>query len=132
MSQVLEDLLYTKDHLWVLVEDAQATIGVTDFGQHLIGDVTIADLPEDDREVHAGDQIASLQGRDDDLDVASPVSGVIVEVNQDLENAPELINQDNYGAGWIVRVDIHRPAELDRLLTAEQYEEFLAREEEDL
>ena len=131
MSHVVDGLYYTRDHIWIMVEDEQATIGLTDFGQIWVGDVTMVELPEDDRKVHCGDEVASIQGRDGDLPVNAPVSGKVIEVNQELENSPETINQDCYGIGWLFKVDMSNPSELDRWMEAEAYEEFLAREEDE-
>ncbi len=131
MSQVLDGLYYSKEHLWVLVEDSVATVGITDHAQHTVGYATMVELPEDDREVHMGDEIATVQGRDDDLAVCAPVSGVVVEVNQELESNPEVVNQDPYGMGWIVKIDMSRQGEVDRLLSPEDYEDFLENEDEE-
>ena len=131
MSQITDSVFYTQDHLWVLVEDSLATIGISDHGQHLLGDIMQVDLPEDDIDTAAGDQLASAQGRDEDLDFVAPVSGRVVEVNLELRETPELINQDPYGAGWLVRIDMTDDRELDGLMPAKDYEAFLERGEED-
>ena len=130
MSHIMDDLLYTRDHLWVLVEDSLATVGLTDFALGLVGDVTMVEPPEDDRDLHSGDEVAKILGREGEMAVCSPVSGQVTEVNQELEASPDIIGQDCYGMGWLYRVEMTRPSELDRLMEAEEYEAFLASEEE--
>jgi glycine cleavage system H protein len=125
MSNVMSDLLYTKEHEWVLVEDNVVTVGITDYAQHELGDITFVELPDDDQDVHAGDEIANIESVKAATPVYSPLSGRVVEVNANLEETPESVNQDPYGDGWIFRIETKGEAELDALLNAESYESYL-------
>ncbi|MDU2064156.1 MAG: glycine cleavage system protein GcvH [Sporomusaceae bacterium] len=118
------ELKYSKDHEWVRVEGNMAYIGVTDFAQAQLGDVVFVELPEDGRELTAGDSFSVIESVKAVSDIYAPVSGKIVKVNMGLEDAPELINQDPYGEGWIVAVEISNSAELDALLDSKAYEEL--------
>ena len=128
MSQVPGNLRYTKDHEWVMIEDNVATVGITDHAQHELGDITFVELPEDDGDVHAGDEAANIESVKAASPVFSPVSGHVLEVNTDLEESPENINHDPYGTGWIFRVEMTKMAEAEELLSAEDYEAYLEEE----
>ncbi len=131
MSKVPNDLHYTKDHEWVLVEDSVAAIGITDYAQSELGDITFVELPEDDAEFNAGDEIAQIESVKAASPVFSPITGNILELNTELEDEPGAINSDPYGAGWICKIEVSKPEEIESLMTAEQYEVFLAEEGED-
>ncbi|MBR1872266.1 MAG: glycine cleavage system protein GcvH [Bacteroidales bacterium] len=120
MSKVIEGLLYSESHEWVKVEGDIATIGVSDFAQKEMGDITYVDAPEVDDEVEAGEEFGALESVKASSDLFSPVSGVVVEVNEALEDAPELINEDAYGA-WIIKVRMSDPSELESLMDAAAY-----------
>lgn len=120
MSKVIEGLRYSEDHEWVKVEGNIAIIGITDYAQKELGDITYADLPEVDDEVEAGDEFGALESVKASSELLSPVSGKVVEVNPELEDAPEKINEDAYEA-WIIKVEMSDPAQVDALLDAAAY-----------
>ncbi len=121
-----EDLKYTEEHEWVRVLDGnRVEVGITDFAQAELSDIVYVELPEVGREVRRGEAVATLEAVKTVAEVYSPVSGKIVEVNTALEEAPERINQDPYGEGWIFRMEITGPDELANLLTPEQYREIV-------
>ena len=120
MSKVIEGLRYSEDHEWVKVEDDIAVIGISDFAQKELGDITYADLPEVDDEVEAGDEFGALESVKASSELLCPVSGKVVEVNPELEDAPEKINEDAYEA-WIIKVEMSDPAQVDALLDAAAY-----------
>ncbi len=120
MSKVIEGLRYSEDHEWVKVEGNIATIGITDYAQKELGDITYADLPEVDDEVEAGEEFGALESVKASSELLCPVSGKVVEVNPELEDAPEKINEDAYEA-WIIKVEMSDPAQVDALLDAAAY-----------
>ena len=123
MSKVLEGLRYSDDHEWVKVEGNVAVIGISDFAQHELGDITYADLPEVDDEVVAGEEFGALESVKASSELMSPVSGRVIEVNAELDDAPEKINEDAYEA-WIIKVEMTDPAEVAALMDAAAYQEF--------
>lgn len=131
MSTIQRELLYTKDHEWVLVEDQVATVGISDHAQSELGDITFVELPEDDTDIHSGDEAANIESVKAASPVYSPATGSIIEVNGDLEENPETVNHDCYGAGWIFKVEMIDPSELEDLMDAEAYEAFLEELESD-
>ncbi|MBO7396700.1 MAG: glycine cleavage system protein GcvH [Bacteroidales bacterium] len=120
MSQILEGLKYSESHEWVKVEDGIALVGVTDYAQKEMGDITYVDLPDEGDEVTAGESFGALESVKASSDLYSPVSGEVVEVNSELEDAPEKVNEDPYGS-WIIKVKLADASELDALLTAAAY-----------
>lgn len=120
MSKIIEGLKYSESHEWVKVEDGLAVIGVSDFAQAEMGDITYVDLPEVDDEVSAGEDFGALESVKAASDLISPVSGKVVEVNADLEDTPEKVNEDAY-ENWIIKVEMSDPSELDALMDAEAY-----------
>ena len=120
MSKVIEGLLYSESHEWVKVEGDIATVGVSDFAQKEMGDITYVDMPDVDDEVTAEEDFGALESVKASSDLISPVSGVVVERNKELEDRPELINEDAY-AGWIIKVKMSDISELDNLLDAAAY-----------
>lgn len=120
MSKVLEGLKYSETHEWVKVDGDVAIIGVTDFAQKEMGDITYVDMPEVDDEVEKEDEFGALESVKASSDLVCPVSGTVVEINEDLEDAPELVNQDAY-ENWIIKVKMSDPSELDSLLDAAGY-----------
>lgn len=119
------ELRYTKEHEWVLQEDGKVRIGITNYAQEELGDVVFVDLPSEGDEVSAGDTFAVVESVKAVSDIYAPVGGRIVEVNQALEDQPELINEDPYGKGWIVVLEMNNSSELDSLLSAEEYKEHI-------
>lgn len=120
MSKVVEVLRYSEDHEWVKVEGGIAVIGISDFAQKELGDITYADLPEVDDEVEAGEEFGALESVKASSELLSPVSGKVVEVNPELEDTPEKINEDAYEA-WIIKVEMSDPSQVDTLLDAAAY-----------
>ena len=120
MSKIIEGLLYSDSHEWVKVDGDIAVIGVSDFAQSEMGDITYVDMPEVDDEVAKGDDFGALESVKASSELYSPVSGVVVEVNEALEDAPELVNEDAYAA-WIIKVRMSDKGELDSLMDAAAY-----------
>lgn len=120
-----DDRRYARTHEWVLSSEPPAeglaTIGITQFAQEELGDLVYADLPETGRALNAGESFGSLESVKTVSDVYAPVSGAVVEVNSALADHPELINSDPYGAGWLIKLRLSNPAELDSLLEAQAY-----------
>ncbi len=121
--KVIVSLLYTKNHEWVRVEDDMAYIGVTDYAQHAMGDIVYVEMPEVDDEIGMEEELGVVESVKAASDVYAPISGTVVEVNEELEDSPEMINDDPYEA-FIVKFEIKDPSELDELLSAEEYEAY--------
>lgn len=126
MASIPQDLKYTEDHEWVRVEGEVATFGVTDYAQGELGDVVFVELPEAGDDVAQGDTFGSIEAVKTVADLFAPISGEVVEVNADLEDAPESINEDAYGKGWFIKIKMSNPAELDSLMDAEAYAQHIA------
>lgn len=120
MSKVLESLRYSETHEWVKVEGDIAIVGVTDFAQSEMGDITYVDMPDVDDEVVKDEEFGALESVKASSDLICPVSGIVVENNEALEEAPELVNQDPY-ENWIIKVKMSDPEELNDLISAEEY-----------
>ena len=121
MAKLIEGLKYSESHEWVKVEGEIAMIGITDYAQHALGNITYVDMPSEDDEVSAGEEFGAVESTKIASDLFSPVSGVVTEVNSALEDAPELINEDAY-ANWIIKVKMSDPSELETLLDPAAYE----------
>ncbi len=119
------DLRYTKEHEWVRVEGTRARVGITDFAQDALGDVVYVDVPEMGASVQAGSTFAEVESTKSVSDVYAPVSGTVVERNESLGDAPERVNEDPYGEGWIVVVEMGDPSQVDSLMDAATYEAFM-------
>ena len=126
MAKVIEGLYYSESHEFVKVEGDFAYIGITDYAQHALGNVVYVDLPEVDDEVEAGEEFGAVESVKAASDLFSPVSGKVVEVNEALEDQPELINQDAF-ENWIIKVELSDKSELDALMDAKAYEAFCAK-----
>ena len=125
MSTVLNGLYYSESHEWVKVEGNIAVVGITDFAQHAMGDLSYVDMPEVDDEVEAGEEFGAVESVKAASDLFSPVSGVVVEINEALEDAPELLNEDAF-ANWIMKVEMNDPSQLEALMDAAAYEAMCA------
>ena len=125
MAKTLEGLFYSKSHEYVRVVGEYGYIGITDYAQHALGNVVYVDMPEVDDDVEAGEEFGAVESVKAASDLISPVSGAVVEVNDSLDDQPELLNQDPYGQ-WIIKVTLADKAELDQLMDAKAYEEYLA------
>lgn len=121
MSNILPNLRYTEQHEWVKVEGDVALIGITDFAQNALGDVTFVELPALDQEVQKGDDIVVVESTKAASDVYAPVSGKIVDVNSAIEDEPEAINADPFNRGWLVKIQISDPSEIEALMSPEAY-----------
>ena len=124
MSKIIEGLKYSETHEWVKVEGNVAIVGVSDYAQKEMGDITYVDMPDVDDEVSKDEEFGALESVKASSDLVSPVSGVVVEKNEALEDAPELINQDPYG-NWIIKGEMSDASELDALLDAAGYAKLI-------
>ena len=127
MAKTVEGLYYSESHEWVKVEGNIAIVGITDFAQHAMGDLSYVDMPEVDDEVEAGEEFGAVESVKAASDLFSPVTGTVVEINEALEDSPELLNEDAF-ANWIMKVEMSDPMELDALMDAAAYEEMCANE----
>ena len=123
MAKFEEGLYYSESHEYVRVEGNFGFIGITDYAQHALGNVVYVDMPDVDDEVEAGEEFGAVESVKAASDLNSPVSGTVVEVNEALEDEPELLNQDAF-ANWIIKVQLSDKSELDNLMDAKAYEEF--------
>jgi glycine cleavage system H protein len=125
MSNIPENLRYSKDHEWVSVEGDVATIGITDYAQSSLGDVVYVDFPRVGDKFASHDAFGSVESVKAVSEIFTPLAGEVTEVNDGLNDTPESVNGDPYGAGWMVRLKMDNPGEADALLSGEEYEEFL-------
>jgi glycine cleavage system H protein len=125
MSSIPEDLKYTNDHEWLRLEEMTATCGITNHAQEELTDIVFVELPENGREVAAGEQICVVESVKAVSDVFAPVSGVVTEVNGELEDSPELINSSPYEKGWLFKLEVKDQSEIDELLDADAYEDLV-------
>lgn len=119
------DLKYTKDHEWVKIDGDIATIGITDFAQGELGDIVYVEVETEGEELAQEEVFGTVEAVKTVSDLFMPLSGEVVEFNADLEAAPESINNDAFGAGWMIKVKMSNPSEVDSLLSADQYKEIL-------
>jgi glycine cleavage system H protein len=121
-----KDLRYHQEHEWVRVNGTQSTMGISHFAQDALGDIVFIDMPKVGAVVKAGQQIGEVESTKTTSTIYTPVSGTIGKVNADLKDHPEVVNSDPYGKGWMVVIDLSSGSEVEKLMTAEQYEAFLA------
>ena len=126
---VPKELKYTKDHEWAKIQKASAVVGITDYAQEKLGSIVFVDLPAPGKSFQKGETLVTVDSVKAVAEIYAPVSGPVEMVNESLKELPEVINRDPYGEGWVVKLKIANPAELDSLLTPEAYEAFLAEEE---
>ena len=119
------NLKYSNDHEWVLVEGNIATIGITDFAQGQLGDIVFVDIQTEGETLESGEVFGAIEAVKTVADGLMPVSGKIIEINANLESAPESVNKDPYGSGWMIKVELTNPAELDALMDADKYKTIL-------
>ena len=122
---------YSKEHEWISSDGKVGTIGITDYAQYSLGDIVFVDLPGVDTEIHAGSSFGTVESVKSVSDLFAPVNGTIIEVNSELSSAPDKINADANSA-WMIKVNLKDPAEVGGLLSAEQYQQFLADEDKDV
>ncbi|MGE5894620.1 MAG: glycine cleavage system protein GcvH [bacterium] len=123
-----EELKYHKEHTWAKIKGNKAIIGITDHAQDSLGDIVYIDLPEVDSEIEANSEFSEIESTKATSSVIAPVSGTIIEVNDKLEESPEIINEDPYGKGWIITVEMSDPSELENLLDSSEYEKYVEEE----
>ena len=129
--RVIDGLYYTKEHLWVKANGDDAVIGITDYGQHQLGDVVYVELPEVNTEAESGDKVASIESVKAAIDVFSPLTGKIISINEDLKEDPSLVNTDPYEEGWLYEMQMSDPSELEDLMTSEDYKAYITELEEE-
>ncbi|MGA7826035.1 MAG: glycine cleavage system protein GcvH [Geobacteraceae bacterium] len=120
-----EELQYSKEHIWVRVEDGKAVVGITDYAQSELGKITSIELPEAGDEIQQEDSFGSIEARKTVADLYAPLSGTVLELNEELLDNPELLNEDPYDSGWIIVISLDDPEELALLFTAEEYADAL-------
>lgn len=123
---VPDELRYLETHEWVRVDDERATIGITDFAQDELGDVVFVELPDIEESLEQEEQFGIIESIKAVSDLYTPVAGTVTEVNEELLDAPELVNQDNYGAGWMIKLDVDGDPDVTNLLTAAEYRDQTA------
>ena len=131
MAENPETLQYTKDHEWLLVEGASGTVGITDFAQHSLGDVVFVDLPKIGEKFAAGEPFGSVESVKSVNELFIPVSGEVTAINELLTDSPEFVNSEPYGRGWMIKIRISNATDVDSLLSASEYEDFIAEQKED-
>jgi len=117
-----ENLRYTKDHEWILIEGTTGTIGITDYAQGELGDIVFVEMPQVGKEIKAGTSFGTIEAVKAVSDLIAPVSGTITEINKDLEGTPEVVNQDPYGKGWMLKIKLTNPSEAAALMDARAYQ----------
>ena len=122
---VPNELKYSKEHEWVKVEGNVATIGITEYAQSELGDIVFVELPETDDEINEGDTFGSIESVKTVSELYAPISGKVVEVNEELEDSPEFVNESPYEKAWMVKVEISDESQIEALFTAEKYSEMI-------
>ena len=122
-----ENVKYSHDHEWIRVEGQEAYVGITDFAQSELGEIVYVDIPTIGDTLESGEVFGRIEAVKTVSDLLMPVSGKVLDMNDELEDAPELVNKDPYGKGWIIKIAVQKPEELDNLLTAEQYKDFIGK-----
>lgn len=125
-----KDLKYTKDHEWVRIEEEAAEVGITEYAQEELGDITYLELPEEGDYFSKEDTFGVIESVKTTSDLFTPVSGTVVERNDPLFDSPEMINEDPFGEGWLIRIAMADPSELDELMSADEYEAYIKEEQE--
>jgi glycine cleavage system H protein len=126
MADSPKDRRYSKEHEWVRLADGEALVGITDFAQEQLGDLVYFDLPEPGAQIHQNDNLGEVESVKAVSEIYAPISGEIIEVNQQVMDSPEVVNEDPYGAGWLLKVKPADPSQLDSLLSAEEYDTLVA------
>jgi glycine cleavage system H protein len=124
-------LKYTREHEWVQIEGNQATVGITDYAQHELGEVVYVELPKVGDTVTKDEPFGVVESVKAASDIYAPLSGDVTEVNEELTETPELINDDPYGDAWLIRIEMSDPSEVDSLMSAEEYKRYIEEEAED-
>ena len=119
------DLKYTKDHEWIKIEGNVATVGVTDFAQSELGDIVFVEIETLDEELDGEEVFGSVEAVKTVSDLFMPLGGTVIEINENIESSPELVNSDPYGDGWMIKIEIKDPAEIENLLSSEAYSNLI-------
>jgi glycine cleavage system H protein len=125
-----DDLFYNKEHEWIRMEDSAGAIGITDYAQDQLGDVVYVELPDVGSQLARGDTFGVVESVKAVSDLYAPISGKVIEINEALGDKPELVNQDPYGEGWMIKIEAESEEELSLLISAGEYEEFVTKSEE--
>lgn len=125
-----QEMRYTKEHEWVLLDDGVVIVGITNFAQGELGDIVYVEMPSVGSALKAMETFGSVESVKSVSDLFSPISGVVADINTRLADSPELVNSDPYGEGWLIRVEPQDPAELEQLLTADEYADYIGAETE--
>ncbi len=120
-----DDLLYTEEHEWIQIEEDTATVGITDYAQQELGDVVYVELPEQGLSLEAGQPFGSVESVKAVSEIYSPLSGTVTEINETLADSPETVNEDPYGDGWMIRLEVAEAAEVGELMSAVDYRNYL-------
>jgi len=129
MSTIPKNNLYTRDHEWVRIEGNKAEVGITDHAQKALGDIVFVELPDTEDEIDAGDEFGSIESVKAVTSLFMPMSGRVIAVNTELKDSPEIINEECYDEGWIIRLELSNQEESTELLSSEDYKEFLLDED---
>ena len=129
MSTIPKNNLYTRDHEWVRIEGNKAEVGITDHAQKALGDIVFVELPDTEDEIDAGDEFGSIESVKAVTSLFMPMSGRVISVNTELKDSPEIINEECYDEGWVIRLELSNQEESTELLSSEDYKEFLLDEE---
>jgi glycine cleavage system H protein len=130
VMEIPAGLRYSKEHEWVATEEEVATIGITDYAQEQLGEIVYVELPAVGDKISKDDPFGVVESVKAVSDIYAPVSGTVVEINEELAESPEMVNEDPYGDGWLVKIKVTDAAELDDLMDNEEYEELIAKEKE--
>ena len=125
-----EDLYYSQEHNWVRLTGNRGTVGITDFAQQEMGEILYTELPDEGLQIEQGDIFGTLESSKTVAELFSPVSGEVISINKDLEEEPSLVNDDPYGKGWLMVLELDDPSDLQGLFSASEYEDFLEKQEE--
>ena len=131
MSKYPDDLKYTKEHEWARIDGTKATIGITQFAVDQLGDITQVELPKEGEKLRAGEPFGTVESVKAVSDLFAPLTGTVTKVNDPLNDSPEYVNDDCYDEGWMVQIEVTNAAELEKLMSADQYQEFLREQEEE-
>jgi len=123
-----DDLKYHKEHTWARIENGKARVGITDYAQDSLGEVVYVELPETGSSIRSGDDLGEIESTKATSAIVSPVTGTVVEVNEDLNDSPEIVNEDPYGKGWIAMIELDGEGGIEQLLNAAQYGSFVVEE----
>ncbi len=123
-----DDLKYHKEHTWIKVSGRKATVGITDYAQNALGDIVYIDLPEVDMDFEINNEIGEIESTKATSSIIAPLTGRVIEVNEDLSESPEIINEDPYGKGWIAILEIDDISELDDMMDSSEYEKYVEEE----